>query len=879
MDEIGELPLRLGILPFRNKVLLPGAIARIECDTEACVNLIEGELWQREENAVIGVVPVRDESYAMARENGSDDPNLNVPEDVFDLIKRDDEWVGEPILWHNRGVAAKVLHVSREVEKLNGQVSYAMVIEGLCRIMVHKITSSGGYILADVSHLGAARLPDVADLSQDPDIILLSLQFKAIALQLISVLEKSGMRTSQSRYLLENIPVHRLVDIFVASFEIRFEEQLNVLDCVDPKSRIIKAIEIVGRHLKLIRTTENMTQRVEKQLLTLRKEFLLPQQMRAVNGKLIDIKDEEDDVTVVKRNIFCAGMPRRVMKYALKELRKLIKMQPHQPGYFTSQNYLGLLTDLPWGKATKESDIDLEAAKDHLDSKHYGMTKVKQRIIEYLAVRKLKPDARGPVLCFVGAPGIGKTSLASSIASALNRKFVRIALGGVKDEADIRGHRRTYIGSMPGRLIEGLRRAGVHNPVILLDEVDKVGSQNNGDPSSALLEALDPQQNYAFTDHYLDVPFDLSKVIFIATANKSQQIPSPLLDRMEVIELEGYTATEKLKIALHHLIPGVLERHGLGSDTLRMPEEVVRFIIEHYTKEAGVRNLERCLAAIARHVAVRVVETDSNARLCNNLLMMSSSTVHSQCECGAELEMEGISTNDKLIKLDAMNINNSATVIDTEMIEKILGPPIFNTGITLEGVATPGVCLGLVWTSLGSDIQHIEAATMPGKGDLLLTGQLGDVVKESVQIALTWIRARRTDPTSRGDAHFLDGQDIHVHFPAGSVPKDGPSSGITIATSLVSLFSKKCVRMDTAMTGELSLRGLLLPVGGIKDKVLAAHRYGIRRVIIPKRNLKDIVEVPPSVLKDMEIIFASRMEDVLEHAFEGGSPWKQQARL
>ncbi|CAL9200415.1 unnamed protein product, partial [Musa hybrid cultivar] len=478
-------------------------------------------------------------------------------------------------------------------------------------------------------------------------------------------------------------------------------------------------------------------------------------------------------------------------------------MQPQQPGYGSSHGYLEILVDLPWQKVSDEPELDLKAAKESLDRDHYGLVKVKQRIIEYLAVRKLKPDVRGPVLCFVGPPGVGKTSLASSIAAALNRKFVRISLGGVKDEADIRGHRRTYIGSMPGRLIDGLKRVAVSNPVMLLDEIDKTGSDVRGDPASALLEVLDPEQNKTFNDHYLNVPFDLSKVIFVATANRIQPIPPPLLDRMEVIELPGYTPDEKLNIAMKHLIPRVLDQHGLSSELLQIPEGIVTLIIQRYTREAGVRNLERNLATLARAAAVKVAEQDSTMPLSKDVHPMTTSFLDTRLADGADIETEVIP-----MSVSRQEISNSFTsalvmLVDEAMVEKVLGPPRFDDSETADRLATPGVSVGLVWTSFGGEVQFVEATAMMGKGDLHLTGQLGDVIKESAQIALTWVRTRAADLklSATGEINLLENQDIHIHFPAGAVPKDGPSAGVTLVTSLVSLFSQRKVRADTAMTG------------------------------------------------------------------------------
>ncbi|CAN6486861.1 unnamed protein product [Victoria cruziana] len=852
MVEPVELPSRLAILPFKNKVLLPGAIIRIRCTTPSSVKLVEQELWQREEKGLIGVLPVRDtEAASTANEAGS---NPKVPVTVSDLPKEDGKNQNENMHWHTRGVAARALHLSRGVEKPSGRVTYIVVLEGLCRFSVQEISARGTYYIAKISRLDMTKA-ELEQAEQDADLLLLSRRFKATATELISVLEQKQKTAGRAKVLLETLPVHRLADIFVASFEISFEEQLSMLDSVDLKVRISKATELVDRHLQSIRVAEKITQKVEGQLSKSQKEFLLRQQMRAIKEELGDNDDEEDDLAVLETKMQTAGMPSNVWKHAQRELRRLRKMQPQQPGYTSSRVYLELLADLPWQVSSEERELDLKAAKDRLDNDHYGLVKVKQRIIEYLAVRKLKSDARGPILCFVGPPGVGKTSLASSIAAALGRKFVRISLGGVKDEADIRGHRRTYIGSMPGRVIDGLKRVSVNNPVMLLDEIDKTGSDVRGDPAAALLEVLDPEQNQTFNDHYLNVPFDLSKVIFIATANRIQPIPPPLLDRMEVIELPGYTHEEKLKIAVRHLIPRVLDNHGLNSQVLQIPEDIVRLTIERYTREAGVRGLERNLAALARAAAVRVAEQEFSITVGNEVHPITTSLLEgTRLAESAEVELEVMPMGVKGHDLSNSLRGSPLMIIDEPMLEKVLGPPRFDGRETAERVATPGVAVGLVWTAFGGEVQFVEATAMVGKGDLHLTGQLGDVIKESAQIALTWVRARAPDLTfaAASEINLLEGKDIHIHFPAGAVPKDGPSAGVTMVTSLVSLFSQKKVRPDTAMTGEVTLRGLVLPVGGVKEKILAAHRYGIKRVILPERNVKDLVEVPSSVLACME---------------------------
>lgn len=876
-----ELPSRIGILPFRNKVLLPGAIIRIRCTSPSSVKLVEQELWQREEKGLIGILPVRDTAETLTvgsmLTRGTDLGSSKNQTSLLDSHKLDGKSQQEPIHWHTRGVAARALHLSRGVEKPSGRVTYTVVLEGLCRFSVVELTTKGTYSTARISPLDMTKA-EMERVEQDPDFIALSRQFKVTAMELISVLEQKQKTGGRTKVLLETVPLHKLADIFVASFEISFEEQLSMLDAVDVKVRLLKATELVDRHLQSIRVAEKITKKVEGQLSKSQKEYLLRQQMRAIKEELGDNDDEDDDVAGLERKMQGAGMPPNVWKHAQRELRRLKTMQPQQPGYNSCRVYLELLADLPWQTTSEEVELDLKAAKERLDSDHYGLEKVKQRIIEYLAVRKLKPDARGPVLCFVGPPGVGKTSLASSIAAALGRKFVRISLGGVKDEADIRGHRRTYIGSMPGRLIDGLKKVAVCNPVMLLDEIDKTGSDVRGDPASALLEVLDPEQNKTFNDHYLNVPYDLSKVIFVATANRAQPIPPPLLDRMEVIELPGYTPEEKLRIAMRHLIPRVLNQHGLNSEFLKIPEAMVKLIIEGYTREAGVRNLERNLAALARAAAVRVAEQEHSNNSRVDVHQISSPLLESRLAGEVEMEVIPMGVNNHEIS-SAFRRVISPLIVDDEMLEKVLGPPKYDDKETADRVSTPGVSVGLVWTSFGGEVQFVEATSVVGKGDLHLTGQLGDVIKESAQIALTWVRGRASELNLEGN--LLEGRDVHIHFPAGAVPKDGPSAGVTLVTSLVSLFSCRRVRSDTAMTGEMTLRGLVLPVGGIKDKVLAAHRNGLKRVILPERNFKDLVEVPPAVLASMEILLAKRMEDVLEQAFEGGCPWasRQHSKL
>lgn len=893
MVDAVELPSRLAVLPFRNRVLLPGAIVRIRCTSPSSVKLVEHELWQKEDKGLIGVLPVKDGQAADTTSTASPvlfpvgiadlgDRNGNISSGSSSDIQQ--QIIKHPqdlVQWHKRGVAARALHLSRGMEKPSGRVTYTVVLEGLCRFSVQEMNTKGSYNTARVSRLDTMKA-EIDQAEKDAEVLVLSRQFKVIAGELISVLEQKQKTVGRIKVLLDTVPTYRLADIFVAIFEVSFEEQLAMLDAVDLKVRLTKATELVNRQLQTIRVAEKISQKVEGQLSKSQKEFLLRQQMRAIKEELGDNDDDEDDVVALERKMQSAGMPSIVWKHAQRELRRLRKMQPQQPGYSSSRTYLELLADLPWQISSEEHKIDLRAAKERLDRAHFGLGKVKNRIIEYLAVRKLKPDARGPVLCFVGPPGVGKTSLASSIAGALDKRFVRISLGGVKDEADIRGHRRTYIGSMPGRLIEGLKRVGVNNPVILLDEVDKTGSDVRGDPASALLEVLDPEQNKTFNDHYLNVPFDLSKVVFVATANRVQPIPPALLDRMEVIELPGYTPAEKLRIAMCHLIPRVLDQHGLTSRYLQISESVVEIIIQRYTREAGVRNLERHLASLARAAAVKVAEREQSFRLTKEIHSDTPSLLEgSSLADTGEIEVEVVPMGVNGHEISRAMESTEILVVDESMIEKVLGPPKFDDREAAERVSTPGVAVGLVWTAFGGEVQFVEATAMVGKGDMHLTGQLGDVIKESAQIALTWVRARAAELrlATASEVNLMESRDIHIHFPAGAVPKDGPSAGVTLVTALVSLLGKKNVRADTAMTGEMTLRGLVLPVGGIKDKILAAHRCGIKRIILPERNVKDLVEVPAAVLLNVEILLAKRMEDVLNEAFEGGCPWRQLSKL
>jgi ATP-dependent Lon protease len=558
------------------------------------------------------------------------------------------------------------------------------------------------------------------------------------------------------------------------------------------------------------------------------REYFLREQMKAIQKELGEGDDQQREFNELREKVEAAGMPEDIKKEAMRELDRLSKMSPAAAEYTVARTYLDWLVALPWNKRT-ESEIDIKRAKEVLDNDHYDLEKIKERILEYLAVRKMKPDIKGPILCFVGPPGVGKTSLGRSIASSMGRKFHRISLGGMRDEAEIRGHRRTYIGALPGQIIQGLRRAESRNPVFMLDEVDKLGADFRGDPSSALLEVLDPEQNNTFKDHYIDQPFDLSEVLFICTANILDTVPPALRDRMEVIRLAGYIEEEKLHIARRHLIPRQLDNHGMPPDNVVFEEDALKKLIREYTREAGLRNLEREIASIIRKVARRRAEGE----------------------------------------LDAVIVNPAK-------VEEFLGAPTFMREEMDERTLIPGVSIGLSWTAAGGEVLYIEATQMWGQKGLTITGQLGDVMKESAQAALSWVRAHAR---ALGiEESFFERVDLHLHVPEGAIPKDGPSAGVTLVTALVSQLTGRPVRPRVAMTGEITLSGRVLPVGGIKEKVLAAHRMGIKEVILPKRNEKAVKEdIPDNVRQELKIHLVSSIEEVLELALTAGDPYEMRA--
>ncbi len=607
----------------------------------------------------------------------------------------------------------------------------------------------------------------------------------------------------------------RLADIIAAHINLRVADKQLILEAFDAKERLQVLGDILSREMEILDLERKINMRVRKQMEKTQKEYYLREQMRAIQKELGEKDERMAEVEELRERIAEANFPKEVEEKALKELDRLEKMPPMVAEAVVVRNYIDWLLALPWSEETKDR-LNLDKAEQILEEDHYGLKKPKERILEYLAIRKLATKMRGPIICFVGPPGVGKTSLGRSIARALGRKFVRISLGGVRDEAEIRGHRRTYVGALPGRIIQGMKQAGSKNPVFLLDEVDKLSSDFRGDPASALLEVLDAEQNHSFSDHYIEVPFDLSKVMFITTANVEYNIPRPLLDRMEVIHISGYTEEEKVKIAERHLIPKQLKEHGLKPHHLQISENALRTIIRQYTREAGVRNLEREIATICRKTAREVVKNKKYRA-----------------------------------KVTAANV------------DYFLGIPRYHFG-TKEKENEVGVATGLAWTEVGGEVLNVEVSLLKGKGNIMLTGKLGDVMKESAQAGLSFVRSRAEE--FKLEDGFHEKHDIHIHIPEGAIPKDGPSAGITMATALVSAITGRPVRHDVAMTGEITLRGRVLPVGGIKEKVLAAHRAGIKKIILPKENKKDLEDIPANVRRKLEFVLVEHMDQVLNEA-------------
>lgn len=607
----------------------------------------------------------------------------------------------------------------------------------------------------------------------------------------------------------------RLADLIASHLNLKIEDKQAVLNAIELNERLEKLTELIMREIEILELERRIGLRVRKQMEKAQKEYYLREQIKAIQKELGDKDEKQAEIDEYREKIEKANLPPEAKERAEKELERLEKMPTASAEGTVVRTYLDWILALPWSKLSKDK-LDLNKAEKILEEDHYGLEKIKERILEFLSIRKLATDLRSPILCFIGPPGVGKTSLAKSIARALDRRFVRVSLGGIKDEAEIRGHRRTYIGALPGRVIQGIRKAGTRNPVFLFDEIDKMASDFRGDPSSALLEVLDPEQNYTYSDHYLEIPFDLSKVLFIMTANYKENIPRPLLDRMEVIQLSGYTEDEKVNIALRHLVPKQIKAHGLKEKMIEISKDPILKIVRGYTRESGVRNLEREIANVLRKVAVRVVKKEWKAR--------------------------------------------SLTPAD---IEEFLGAPRYYYDMARLAPEI-GAAAGLAYTEVGGDVLTIEVTPLTGKGRLTLTGKLGDVMKESAQAGWTFVRSHAVDLGIRQE--FYDETDLHIHVPEGAVPKDGPSAGITMATAMASALSARAVRQDVAMTGEITLRGNVLPVGGIKEKVLAAHRAGIKAVILPEKNRKDLEDIPEEVRNEMKFHFVQNMTEVLEIA-------------
>ncbi len=708
--------------------------------------------------------------------------------------------------------------IMRMLKLPDGRVK--ILVQGLAKARVKKFSAGQDFFSADIEKIDEVK-PSALSIEEEA-------QIRTVKEQLDKAISYGKTVLPDIMVVIENLDEPgRLADLVASNLGLKADQAQEILEIIDPILRLRRVSEILGREIELLIVQQKIQSEARGEIDKTQREYFLREQLKAIQKELGDIDERAEEAKEFRRKIEEAKMPDKVHKEAEKQLKRLEKMHPDSAEAATIRTYLDWLVELPWSKGTRDN-LDIRIAKKVLNEDHYDLEKVKERILEYLSVRKLKEKMKGPILCFIGPPGVGKTSLGRSIARSLGREFVRMSLGGVRDEAEIRGHRRTYVGALPGRIIQGIKQAGTNNPVFMLDEIDKIGMDFRGDPSSALLEVLDPEQNFAFADHYLSVPFDLTNVMFITTGNLADTIPGPLRDRMEIIYLSGYTAEEKLGIAKKYLLPKQLEEHGLTGKIMDVADPALMLLISQYTREAGVRNLEREIANLCRKVAKRIAE-------------------------GKE----------KTFDVTAKNL------------ESFLGAPKFLPEEEMEKDEI-GVSTGLAWTEAGGDIIYIEATTMVGKGHLTLTGQLGDVMKESAQAALSYIRSRAN--TLGIDEDIFSKVDIHVHVPAGAIPKDGPSAGITIATALASVLTGRPVNKNVAMTGEVTLRGRVLPIGGLKEKTLAAKRMGITKVIIPRRNRKDLEEIPKYIKKDMEFVFADTMDQVLKVALNGGKAAKKTAR-
>ncbi len=705
---------------------------------------------------------------------------------------------------HRIGTVAIILKMSK-MEDDKAQ----LLIQGLNRFRVKEFLQNKQYMQARIDVMESKN----ADRNKENRALMAN-----IVEQYEKIVDLSPGLPSEMGHMIKSLQEPNvLADMVASTINAPVLEKQKVIELLDVTKRLKKVTRLVNDQLEILEMGSKIQNQVKEDMDKRQRDYYLRQQLKAIKEELGETDDESVEIKEYRAKIEDSGLPGEAFKEAERELLRLSRMHPSSSEYVVAASYLDWLTTLPWNESS-EDKLDIADARKILNQDHYGLEKPKKRILEYLAVRKLKDDSKGPILCFSGPPGTGKTSLGKSIARALNREFVRIALGGVKDEAEIRGHRRTYVGALPGRIIQSLRKAGTKNPVFMLDEIDKVSSSYHGDPSSALLEVLDPEQNFSFTDHYLDVPFDLSDVIFLTTANVLHTIPAPLQDRMEILELNGYTEEEKLKIATRYLVPRQREANGLTSTQIKITSGAIKKIISGYTRESGLRNLERQIGAV--------------------------------CRCAAAQIAEGLAED---------------LVVRQTDLHEILGPPPNMPDAALH-IDNPGVVIGLAWTPYGGEILFIEAVAMKGGKGLSLTGQLGDVMKESASTALSYIRAN-TETLEVDDAFFTN-HDLHVHVPEGSIPKDGPSAGVAMLTCLTSLMTGRRVKKRLAMTGEITLRGEVLPVGGIKEKVIAAHRAGIRTIILPQWNQKDMEDIPDHIRDSVEFHFTGKMKEVLELALE-----------
>ena len=768
----------LSILPLRNSVLFPASVVPVNVGRPRSVRLVEEVVGEGADRPLIGVV-------------GQKKPETEDP--AFDEI-------------HHTGTVARILKVIRL-----SSGNYSVVLQGVSRMKLVETLDRHPCMKARIERIREIPTTDV-------EVEALAAHLRESARQLTAILPNQPRDASA---ILENVQeAGALADLVASNLPVSNDAKQAILETLDVRERIRKVLDLVNRQSEVYRVKKEISTMVQEEMSRSQREYLLRQQLKTIKRELGEPEDDEDEIENLRDRVAQADMPPEAERAARKQLGRMRTMNSASSEYQVARNYVEWLTDIPWNKHTADR-LDVGEARRVLDEDHHGLELPKKRICEYIAVRKLRHDVRGPILCFVGPPGVGKTSLARSIARATGRQFVRVALGGVSDEAEIRGHRRTYVGAFPGRIVGALKKAGSKNPVMLLDEVDKLGYDHRGDPASALLEVLDPEQNDTFSDHYIEVPVDLSQVMFIATANRKDTIPGPLLDRMEVIDLPGYTRMEKRAIAREFLVPRQLSDHGLSPERLEFGDEAIEKIIDEYTREAGVRKLEQQVASVCRAVAVRLA--------------------------GGE------------------DVYTQAT---PESVEKMLGPPRFQRE-EVERKPQAGLSAGLAWTPSGGDVLYVEARRMPGSGKIHLTGQMGDVMKESVAAAFTYVRARAKELGLPED--FLSHIDVHVHLPQGSVPKDGPSAGVTVITALASMLTRLKVRHDVAMTGEITLRGNVLKVGGIKEKCLAAHRAGIKHIVLPKRNAPDLDEVPDEIMKELEVHLVSKVDEVLTLALQEGA--------